>query len=177
MRRMTRFPPIILLALLGVIPVVAQDGADLWLNLSARAQNLHHKILVYGPLSGGLDFETHKEDLKNIERALDDLVSAGELESRMVEIRPTDELGDEKMEQFFQVVQEIATVYGIFVSSEMCDIGARMHFMTIEPNDPLRLHLRLPKDQLNRFIERLEELELINQTGAEHDVGLKRVPR
>lgn len=145
---------------------MGKDVSDLWREMSARVQNLHHRILVFGP-SAGLDYSAFEVDLKGVDEALDELVAAGELESKTMQLRSAGELGEEKFESLSAIVEDVASRYGFFVATEMCDLGARMRFMTVESDQTLRLHLRLPKGELDRVVERIAELGLAEPSGSE----------
>lgn len=139
--------------------VKADDVTNLWIDLSAKVQNLHHQISAFGATSG-LDFSTYEEDLKGIDKALEELVAAGELESKTVLLNVDGETGLNKIDELIPTIGQIGSKYGFFVASEMCDLGAKLRFMTFDQDQPIKLHLRLPREELELMTKRLKELGL-----------------
>ncbi len=131
-----------------------------WIELSAKSQNLHREILILGP-GVGLDPATHEEDLKAVDKALNDLVAAGELVSKKITLIPAGEIDVEILKSLFKSIDPLRKTYGHFVAVEMCDLGARLRFETIKPYESVVLHLRLPKKEMKAFITRVTALKLI----------------
>ncbi|MGD9420266.1 MAG: hypothetical protein Q7R22_015120 [Verrucomicrobiota bacterium JB025] len=137
-----------------------------WQALSARSQNLQRQLMIVGR-DAVPDPSTHKVALKGIDEALDDLVAAGELVSTRIKIDPPSEANEESYEGLFGVVERLSMEFGFFVAAEMCDLGARLRFIGIMPDEEFELHLRLPEKDLETFLTEVESLGLLKTKKAE----------
>ena len=129
-----------------------------WIRLSATTQNLHEGM---ADLEGGSpDHSTHTKDLEQVEDALNKLVESGDLVSKKVELKISDEKDQKSLKQLSDSIDDLRVKYGIHTANEMCDIGARHHFYIIPPGENLKLNIRLPKNELNIFLAKIKELDL-----------------
>lgn len=108
----------------------------------------------------GLAPEDYEGELKAIDQSLNKLVKLGDLSSAKVRLKSAQEVG-KVIPRVFEEVEAIGEDYGIFVASEMCDLGARFHFMQIKPDEEIELHLRLPPKILEEFRKKLSDLEVV----------------
>lgn len=114
------------------------------------------------PADTAADPSMHEEQLQAVNEALDDLVAAKELVSKRVTIISPVGAKDEDMKAIAGVIQLLGEEYGIFVASEMCDLGARLKFMVMMPDQPLELNLRLPDKYLKIFIDKASPILIQN---------------
>lgn len=142
------------LLILGAQRSLADNESSLlkWRVLSARTQNLYSELQLI-PKDGAADPSIYEEQLKKVGDALDELVAAKELVSKRVTIQSPADAEQKELKAVADVIQLIGQEYGIFVASEMCDLGARLRFMIMMPDKPLDLHLRLPAQDLKTFMD------------------------
>lgn len=133
----------------------------MWRALSAKTQNLYSELQMI-PADTAADPSMHEEQLQAVNEALDDLVAAKELVSKRVTIISPVGAKDEDMKAIAGVIQLLGEEYGIFVASEMCDLGARLKFMVMMPDQPLELNLRLPDKYLKIFIDKASPILIQN---------------
>jgi hypothetical protein len=105
------------------------------------------------PKDGAADPSTYEKQLKGISDALNELVAAEELISMHITIKSPADAEQEELKAVADLIQQIGQDYGIFVTSEMCDFGARLRFMSMMPDKPIDLHLRLPAKDLKTFLD------------------------
>lgn len=162
------FVMLLLVFMSGCLSAAEKDEA--WRTLSARSQNLHRQLLLMGPDTAP-DPSMHEDALKGIETALNSLVKLGELHSKKIRLKAPKEIGDELTQKLFASVEPLSELYGVFVASEMCGLGARLYFILIKTDEEVELHLRLPEKELKKFESALVKLGVVAETKAQQDAA------
>lgn len=140
-----------------------ENPAEAWRLLSARCQNLHHELLTV-MRDGAPNPDGVNPEIDRITKLLDYLVESGELVKKEVSVSfPDGEAESGAITGFLESLDPIAENYGIFVAREMCDFGARLRLMTVAPGQPLKLTLRLPKEELKEFLEANRRLGILKE--------------
>lgn len=136
-----------------------------WMVLSARAQNAAKQFQMINP-GGAADPSMFEKDLAVIDGALTKLVKSGDLVEKNIELLAPQKLGNKAFEALFNFAESISEEYGYFVALELLDIGLKRRLSSMDPNKPLLLHLRLPANQMEKFLKMTKEQGLTAETAA-----------
>ena len=158
----------LILVLALALPLNANENQsdDSWRTLSAHCQNLYHAILTRSrqqKVPVGVDMALFEENLDGIEKALDALVKSGQVESRLVQLKDIKDMEDERLGMALDpVIERLTKKYGVYVASEMSGIGEHMRFLdSRKVRTPLKLHIRLPKDDMQMILASLYKNDLV----------------
>jgi hypothetical protein len=153
---------LVLFYLVGVSGTYATKTKNqLWFDLSVATQNLQHTLLVIVGPDTMPNYGMHEKELQKIDEILDSPVEVGELYAKRIDLIPLNGESKDKYDTLYKKVKTIGESYGMFVAAEMCDIGAKRRFIAQKPNEPVVLNLRLPKPQMELFMEEMKRLELL----------------
>ncbi len=165
----------VVLALAGPLSANESDSADSWRLLSAHCQNLYNDIFRYSKSQKepvAVDPSVFEENLNGIESALDGLVKSGELESKVVQLNIKD-IEDERFGKALDtVIERLTKEYGVWVASEMTGLGDHMRFFDprkVQP--PLKLRIRLPKEDMKVLVDSLHKHQLVAVENAAQQDG------
>ena len=148
--------------------LLGREKDEAWRSLSAHCQNLHNQLLRIGP-NAAADPESHEDALRDIEKTLNLLVKLGELQEKKIHLKAPQELENESLQKIIASIEPLSKVYGVFVASEMCGLGARLYFQMVKTDEQVELHLRLPEKELRDFEETLSKLGVIANPEARKD--------
>jgi len=129
-----------------------------WIALSASSQNLHEGLSYIE--GGNPDLSAHEAELNNVDKALEELVKSGALISKKISLKTATKLDQNALYELFKSIDHLGKKYGIYTAKEMCDMGARHRFELVKPNHNLELNVRLPQDELDILLKKVEELDL-----------------
>jgi hypothetical protein len=166
---------IILTSLLLISPIVQADEAsktknsEIWLKITIQTQNVAHKMQRDRRLLGDspLDPDQYKKDIETTNIVLSELVKAGELEVKLIELLPLNKLGDEGLGFIMEYAESLSEKFGHFVALELLDMGLTKQLSIYQPSQPFPLHLRLPKKEMNDFIMKAQNKGLIHKQQAQ----------
>ncbi len=169
---------LVLLAFAGSLSASENDSAESWRLLSAHCQNLYNDILRNSKSQEepvAVDPSVFEDNLNGIESALDALVEGGELELKVIQLKIKD-VEDERFGKALNtVVERLTKKYGVWVASEMAGLGDHMRFFDprkVKP--PLKLRIRLPKEEMKMFVDSLHKHELVAAENAAQQDGTEQ---
>ena len=122
-----------------------EETHALWLELSAKCQNVAHGLNGVGPHT---DPETLQfgPSLLRIDLLLDRLVEEKELVRQEFKLKNPSEWPGEAGPELIETVKTLAEKYGFFVASEMLDVGFRLELDPIKEGEPFLMVVRVPKE-------------------------------
>lgn len=131
-----------------------------WMKLSVCVQNV---AFEFEKLKDGVvpDPAMFEKDVKTIDQALDQLVTDGELVERKVDLLPVGDLGEEGFEFLMAAADDLSEKFGRYTAMELIDLGLKKRLMAFQEDEPFVLHLRLPAEQLNDLLKKLDEKDLL----------------
>lgn len=133
---------------------------DLWLRLSAKSQNIARKLeSIPGP--GQPDYEGFKPQLDFLRQTLEGLEQADAVTKRTFRLRKWRDIDDKEIAILMGYAEKLSEEYGIYVARELIGLGARIRFLTIDPEKFMELTVYLPDDRMTEFSELLEKNDLL----------------
>ena len=157
---MKLIPVLMLVMALSLSAKEEKSPNPAWMKLSVCVQNVAWEFRLL-PDEGAPDPDSFEDSLKKINEALDELVKDGELVERKVDLLPPEDLDDEGFEFLMDYAGKLSEAYGHYTALELMDIGLEKRLSVLKPGEPFVLRLRLPAEQLNDLLEKLDEKELL----------------
>lgn len=143
----------------------AEDAAaGLWLRLSVEVQNVTRDLQQLAR-DASPDLETLREDMKPVEKVLDELVEAGALKRKTVRLRSWKELAANGGQHLTGFLDAMARRHGYFVALVLMDLQPHRRFEWEQfPDRPVTLRVCLPERHLAEFEELLAKHGILDES-------------
>jgi len=145
----------------GFSQVNVFDAASLF-RLSVLAQNSHANAQIEIRIADGLDVESYKNDADTIKSELIKLNESNILEKKEFILLNFKDFDDRNgfgfLDTFAKIIGE---KYGFFTAKEMIDFGISRYISSMKNEDPIKLEVFLPSNDMIEFEKYLKENELI----------------
>lgn len=126
------------------------DSHELWMDLSAKCQNVARGLATVGPHTDPDSLE-FSPDLVAIDVLLDKLVEKKELVRIEMQLKNPAEWTEKTGPELIGFVKSLSEKYGFYVASEMMSLGFRLELEPIADDQPLELVLRIPEETGKKF--------------------------